>query len=465
MAIPKLTMNPTQLLTDSQMQDYLVNGYVTLQTDFPLEFHTNICREAEAVFERGPNPWNDIYPLIPELVEVFAHPVVDGALTSILGAGYIMHPHRHCHLNRPGTPAQGQHKDSYEEDDNVRHHRTRWAMAFYYPQDVTLEMGPSAIQPGTQYYNTRKQAKQHEEIALTGKAGTVTIIHYDLWHRALANESNKQRFMMKFLFCRMEEPSEPAWHSTGGDWGVEANRSSPNQQHTEMWQQLWQWHTGQGNRKNNGVRKADQAAITEQLTVLFDQSEASRLNAAYRLGSFGKSAVPALIEALYTESTTSLEANLTAQHTNPSELYAGHALASVGEPAVPALIDTLEAKDWWVRAAAADILGDIGLAAHAAVPALGASLQDESEWVRRNAVESLGTIGRCAQSAVPNLARVLTDESERSWVRHNAALALARMGSEAVPAISALRSVLDHEDLYVSGNSRIALGRIGVAAL
>ena len=34
------------------------------------------------------------------------------------------------------------HQDSYENDQNVRHHRTRWTMAFYYPQDVSLDMGP-----------------------------------------------------------------------------------------------------------------------------------------------------------------------------------------------------------------------------------------------------------------------------------------------------------------------------------
>ena len=37
------------------------------------------------------------------------------------------------------------HQDSYENDQNVRHHRTRWAMAFYYPQDVPRELGPTAV--------------------------------------------------------------------------------------------------------------------------------------------------------------------------------------------------------------------------------------------------------------------------------------------------------------------------------
>lgn len=452
--------NPLPLLSDVQMQSYIVDGYLTIQTDFPAEFHANICRQAEAIFEQGPNPWNDIYPMIPELAEVFAHPKVAGALTGILGPSYIMHPHRHCHLNSPGTPAQNQHKDSYEEDQNVRHHRSRWAMAFYYPQDVTVAMGPSAIQPGTQYYNTHQEAKQRAEIALTGQAGTVTIIHYDLWHRALANKSNQQRFMLKFLFCRMEEPTQPSWKSVRSEWVLQAERSSSDQHHEEMWQNLWHWHTGQQSGNCTIVLNADHGSITEQIGLLFDSSEASRLNAAYRLGSIGEAAVPALIEALYTESVASLEANLHADHTNPSELHAGHALAAVGESAVPALTDAVSAKDWCLRAAAAAILGNIGLAARSAVPALVSALQDESEWVRRNSVEALGTIGRQAKPAVPKLTHILTDECERTWVRHNAALALARIGSEAAPAISALQSVLEDDDLYISGNSQIALQRM-----
>ena len=44
------------------------------------------------------------------------------------------------------------------------------AMAFYYPQDVSDEMGPTAIQPGTQYF--QQYQKMAERLPLCGKAGT-----------------------------------------------------------------------------------------------------------------------------------------------------------------------------------------------------------------------------------------------------------------------------------------------------
>ena len=110
------------------------------------------------------------------------------------------------------------HQDSYENDQNVRHHRTRWTMAFYYPQDVSLDMGPTAILPATQYYNSSKQAYEREEQPLCGRAGTVTIVHYDLWHRAMPNASDRDRFMVKFLFTRMGEPQTPSWDHRDDTW-------------------------------------------------------------------------------------------------------------------------------------------------------------------------------------------------------------------------------------------------------
>ena len=53
------------LLSDSQMQQFIVNGYVTLKADFPAAFHESV-RQAEAIFASKGNPGNDILPAIPQ---------------------------------------------------------------------------------------------------------------------------------------------------------------------------------------------------------------------------------------------------------------------------------------------------------------------------------------------------------------------------------------------------------------
>ena len=447
------------LLTDSQMQAFIINGFVTVKADFSPAFHESVRTQAEAIFSTEGNPGNDILPKIPDLADLSTHPAVTGALTSILGPGYAMHPHRHCHLTPPQQPAQRHHQDSYEDDQNVRHHRTRWAMAFYYPQDVNAQMGPTSVLPASQYYTSRTQAERKDEALLCGEAGTVTIVHYDLWHRATTNVSDRNRFMVKFLFCRMAEPTAPSWNCSDPTWRDPAAAAAT----PRLWKSVWNWHKG-----NDGLQEGldtarnynAKAAVNDDPTSLEARpvSESDKLESVYRLAGGGQDGTAALIGTLAEEAEAQLERNLAASHTNPGQLVASFGLSAQGAAAVPYLLNTLGSEEWSLRAAAADILGDIGLPASHAVPRLLDCLQDESEWVRRNATEALGNIA--SPEAVPRLARLLTDDS-RHVVRHNAALSLAKIGPDAERALPSLEKALEDENLYVQGNTRLALARIG----
>ena len=89
-------------------------------------------------------------------------------------------------------------------------------MAFYYPQDVSENMGGTGILPGTQYQSSLNrddefigeiaQENQSQEFKIFGPAGTIAIVHYDIWHRATANTTDRHRYMMKCLFQRCAEP-------------------------------------------------------------------------------------------------------------------------------------------------------------------------------------------------------------------------------------------------------------------
>ncbi len=447
-----------KLLNDSQMQQFIVNGYVTVKADFPRLFHESVRVQAEEIFSTRGNPGNDILPAIPELDDVFSHPAVTGALTSTLGPGYAMHPHRHCHLTPPQQSAQRHHQDSYEADQNVRHHRTRWAMAFYYPQDVNVKMGPTSVLPASQYYTSRSQAERKDEELLCGEAGTVTIVHYDLWHRATTNLSHRNRFMMKFLFCRMQEPTTPSWNCSSPAWRDAAASSHL----TQLWRSVWKWHMGidklhEGDSTENQSGGSGVEEVGKFQQEATDLSEAERLNAVYRLSCQGTEGTTALEESLVEEAAALLDKNLASEHTNPSQLISSFGLCAQGAAAVPILLDTLGSEKWPLRAAAADILGDIGLPARESVPRLLQSLADKSKWVRRNAAEALGNIA--SPEAVTPLARLLTEDN-CFYVRHNAALSLAKIGSEAEGALPALEQALKDQDLYVRENARLAQDRI-----
>ena len=438
------------LLTDAQVQAYLTNGYITVQTAHPPAVHQSIHRQIETLFATEGNPGNDILPKVPDLYQVLRDPAVDGALQSLLGPSYLIHPHRHCHHNPSGSQGQGMHQDSYENDQNVRHHRTRWTMAFYYPQDVSLDMGPTAILPATQYYNSSKQAYEREEQSLCGQAGTVTIVHYDLWHRAMPNASDRDRFMVKFLFTRMGEPQAPSWDHRDGTW-----RAAGTDPPADLCRHSWDWMRG-----TDSTAAPTAVSLDELRQALDAEAEAERLRAVYALAARGEEAMPVLLNALRGEAATRLETNLANAHTNPSQLDAVFALSAVGCAAVPHMVELLGGNDWWLRAAAADVLGDLGTIASDTVPHLTRALDDEAEWVRRNAVEALGNIGQAATEAVPALSHRLRDSE--SWIRHNAALSLAKIGPAAAEAVPALRKNIDDEDRYARANAAVALERIGI---
>ncbi len=443
-------MNALHFLNDQQMQHFIRDGFISLQTELPTALHQSIHAQIADLFAREGNPGNDILPKVPDLYEILQAPTVRGALSSLLGPEYIVHPHRHCHLNPGGSKGQSMHQDSYENDQNVRHHRCRWAMAFYYPQDVSLDSGPSSILPTTQHYNGAGEALQRSELPSIGPAGTLTIVHYDLWHRAMPNYSDKDRFMVKFLFARMREPQTPCWNHSNTTWQETTDDSPP----TNLCRSAWRWYAG-----SHTAEPLPNGATPERLAKnLHATRESERLAAAYALAAHGDTGVSLLVDALRTDAVAQLEQNLERAYTNPSQLDAALALAAAGSAALGPMLELLSAEEWPLRAAAAAVLGDMGTQAIDAIPQLTHALRDDGEWVRRNAVEALGTMGPAAAEALPTLCDTLCDPCET--VRHNTALALAKIGPAAAEAESALNTVLTDENLYVRENARIALEHI-----
>ena len=436
-------VNEAYRLNDDAMKRFIMNGYVTVKTDFPASFHERVYEKTQAMFEKVGNPSNNLLPRIPELQQVFDHPAVHGALASILGGDYYLHPHRHCHINTPGSDDQGMHKDSlhnsrFAVDGDHRHHRTRWAMAFYYPQDTPVELGPTAIWSQSQYVNTQPPFGDDEEVALAGEAGTVAIVHYDVFHRKMRNSGEKTRYMMKFLFTRMSEPQSPSWDSRDATW------MPTDDVQERTWEHLWEWYLGTGGN-GNGKNGASKNAVSELADELGDESELVGIDAAYQLGQVGEYAIPALMDALKGEDEAVCR-------------NAGYGLNAIGQAAVPALVDATRDADERIQMRGVDALGDMGLSAQEAVPALIERLKDESEHVRSHAAEALGTTAQLSDSAVTPLVSTLQDEKD--LVRRNTALSLARIGPHAPAAVPVLAHALHDENHFVRAFSLHALRRI-----
>ena len=176
-------------------------------------------------------------------------------------------------------------------------HRTRYLLAFYYPQDTPVERGPSGIVPGSHYYNTPEGARTSEEVPLTCPAGPVTIANYDLWHRQMPNLTDHNRYMVKFLFARMSEPQTPSWYNEQADWpGAPAALEGDGAELQKMYEHAWHWHCGIDG--SVAPSTANGHAPAELLSALASDQERVAIAAAYDLAACGEEALPSLLAAL-----------------------------------------------------------------------------------------------------------------------------------------------------------------------
>ena len=152
----------------------------------------------------------------PELVDT---------LSNLLGLEYRVHPHSRTHLRDKGAETTMWHVDIHKGAwSSQRYHEPHYVIVSYYPQDTTIDMGPTEILPGSQYYrcdhdlenfnrgsypNLSSQISGWATIpqAFTCKAGTIMVMHYDLWHRALqCTKESSNRLMLKFVAYRTKKP-------------------------------------------------------------------------------------------------------------------------------------------------------------------------------------------------------------------------------------------------------------------
>jgi hypothetical protein len=435
------------LLNDEQMRQFITDGFLILKTDFSAEFHEKLMEKLNFVYEKEGNPGNNLLPRIRELQKVFDHPVVTGALTSVLGPNYMLHAHRHGHHN--ASPVAGKwHKDSYWGYKRMRNHHPWWAMIMYFPQDTPVELGPTGIMPGTQNYESRTFIPDNPEGEglASGKAGTFALIHYDIWHRSTPNVLGEHRYMLKFEFMRTAAPVSPSWNNDAPEWQEPPTLSTGVLSHPAMWEETWSWLSG---RISSGSGAGAISGDTVELLAakLEDAFEPNALNAAYDLAREGKPGVEALLKALDHESV------------KVSKLAAYGLSVSEPEAAVTGLVLALAAEREETVVHALFALGELRGLASSAVPAVAALLDSPSNLIRHAVVETLGMIGTPVDAVVQGLIRCLQDADAQ--VRFMAGLSIVKLGEAADAAVPALEAALDDDNRYVSAHAAEALHYIG----
>ena len=441
------------LLSAEQVRQFIVDGYVVLQPSLPANLHRAICRRLAAAIPGTDNPGNNVLPLVPEMRHVLEAPEVHGALLSLLGPGYLEHPHRFCHieaqqsadgLDYPAKLAGNCHQDAYTPLGRPRHHHIRYLRLMYYPQETPQELGPTHVIPGTHLNGGLSDSERARPLPVRGGAGTVSLTHFDLGHAAGVNLSAQRRFMVKFIFMRAAAPQADGWSGPDWTWANPGQIAGPDRLEL-AWSHLWDWLRGAeryaslaaGALADNGLPAMSGLSVAELSRRLAGSADsAARVAAAHALAARGAeaaAAVPALVASLN-------------RVPDPVRIAATYALGAVGAPAVEPLAAVLRGS------------GD-------ALPRLlrGVSRSKHAQWreqalVMDDAGHALGAIGA---AALPVLIDLLRDDSE--WARVNAAFALGEMDAAARDAVPALAAALDDPSHFVVRTAADALGAIGAA--
>ena len=516
------SQNPPILLSDEQVRQYIVNGYVILNPSVSADVHQIVCRKLTACVNEGSNPGNNILPKAPEMRHVLNSPEVRGALISVLGEDYIEHPHRHCHHLSPATApptdaktgegavAANCHQDAYTPLGRPRQHYSRYARIMYYPQDTPIELGPTHVIPGTQFNQGITDADRARAIPVDGEAGTVSLTHFDVGHAAGLNTISQPRHMVKFIYVRATEPVKPSWDCLNKQWQKPQDVQAPHDLNL-TWAHMWDWMCGKKDRyhsfrEKNSLSTSKGPQLIKDLTearevgarlqiihqiaasgaeatnvipylikMLNTDHQAVRLAAIYTLGIIGQPAVKPLIDNLK-ESGVREDAHSVPQPWNEGAILmddTAFALTAIGSSAIEALMSALDDTSEWTRINAAFALGELDSHAANAVPRLIQCLSEKSHRFVRTVLDALGSICQNVSPFVTDISQLLLKE-EPSWeealhsrrwtaqdqIRINAAMALTRLGQDAAAAEDILTRALDDPCGHVGAFAMDALRRL-----
>jgi hypothetical protein len=454
-------------LNDDQMQRFISDGVLVLDSGVDPSVHQRIYDKIQWNNTREFNMGNNVLPRVPELQQVLDSPVIHGALQSVVGDDYLLHPHRFMHASEPldedqrDLPLKGDehgpqmgkgssgasfwHQDAQSPLSRGRYHVPRFAMILYFPQDTPMERGPTRVIPGTQLQaRLFQQDYPNAFVANNIRAGTCLLIAFDIAHAGLSNRTDMSRYMFKFVFMRTRHPTAPSWQGGKSPWHTPADRLSSAYDYSDAWKYIWNWLQGKPTWPEHPYG-GDGTEVDELITHLNQPDQQARIRAIYRLASLG--AVDAVIQSLLACAGKSREVALQYRKDAEGNYEAdgdpheprwnegayvaqdeAYALGAMGEIAIAPLVELLQHDDPWIRINASFGLGEVGPTASTAMPLLAEQLNHPVCQVARAALDAMACIGHNTAAALPSIERLLTCDNpawqeplRRGWSGENQA--------------------------------------------
>lgn len=202
-----------KLLTADQMIDFVRYGFLRFDAIVPQDINDAFMAQyaegasnEEEANVRLPSvdfgtPIPDAFSEETPIGALLKLPEVSGALQSLLGPGALV-DHQRLHYREPNQQvSQLLHCDAM-----IDARRDAFdVQLMYYPHEVTREMGGTLIVPGSHMRRANQATiARYQNVSgqtqLVGPAGTVLILHHNIWHAGRRNASDRARAMYKLRF-------------------------------------------------------------------------------------------------------------------------------------------------------------------------------------------------------------------------------------------------------------------------
>jgi hypothetical protein len=424
-----------KLLDDQDIQRFIMDGMLSFHPDISSETHEEIHSLLSNCYENESPLGNNVLSRIPQMHKVLRSREVDGAITSILGKNYLLHPHRAVHRSTPvasdpssfdiatdkylvgenSTTTSLWHQDAQSPTARARHHLPKFIIGFYFPHDVTSEMGPTRFKLGSYM--------QHDESAEDNlfqpnyiKAGTFMICHFDTVHAGFPNFSVQDRYLVKFVFTRTEYPVKPRWNLINDTW-MEPSTAMTQNNYSNGWQYIWKWLLGisnTGESIDNKMTQTSQSCNIEEnrLDKIYKNDSNQVADLITNLMSYaGKNKHERkLVKTEHKGQTFEYDKKTTERRWNEMAVVMedeSYALAAKGKPAIAKVLPLLESEDPWIQINAMFILGEIGYESEEIVEAISKLLDSSHQQVVRQALDTLACmpnqINKKCLSSISNL--------------------------------------------------------------
>ena len=184
------TFDCESTLTDFEVLDFCINGYIMLEGVVPDEVNQRACdyldgripanpayvpdgldeKELERI--RNSHEPSSIFLEDWYLEHVLLNPQLCGVMRSLLGRNVGLPVLASLHKTGGPMEAQGWHQDA----DRVFGPELEFVEVFYFPQDTPAELGPTEFVPRT-HFRMQDYQGDFEGVLASGRAGTIGIHH------------------------------------------------------------------------------------------------------------------------------------------------------------------------------------------------------------------------------------------------------------------------------------------------